>query len=138
MLNIPLLPLAGLLGPRLLLIEDEPDLSALVAYHFRARGFQVTCAETGQAGLKAAASAPPDVVILDRRLPDLDGLHLRKLLRRVHKGPILVWTALRDARVPSGRGLLEKGCPMSVLEARVRSLIGRGRKPAAPAPEPAP
>ena len=58
---------------RILLIEDDPDVLDLVRYNLNKAGFSVTVARDGLAGLKAARSAPPDVVVLDLMLPEMRG-----------------------------------------------------------------
>ena len=58
---------------RILLIEDDPDVLDLVRYNLNKAGFSVTVARDGLAGLKAARSAPPDLVVLDLMLPEMRG-----------------------------------------------------------------
>jgi two-component system phosphate regulon response regulator PhoB len=57
----------------ILLIEDDPDVLDLVRYNLNKAGFSVTVARDGLAGLKAARSAPPDLVVLDLMLPEMRG-----------------------------------------------------------------
>src|SRR5688500_1537182 len=75
--------------PLLLLIDDEPVLLLDQMNHlFGPRGISVVVARTGQEGLEQIAAHPPDVVLLDVRLPDLSGLEVYDRLRRT------------DARIP--------------------------------------
>ena len=54
---------------RILVVDDEPDITALVAYHLAKAGFRVSTANTGPDALKAAREERPDIVILDLMLP---------------------------------------------------------------------
>jgi two-component system phosphate regulon response regulator PhoB len=58
---------------RILVVDDEPDITALVAYHLAKAGYRVSTAARGQDALKAAAEERPDVVILDLMLPGMSG-----------------------------------------------------------------
>jgi len=66
---------------RVLLVEDEPDVARLLAYHLDAAGFDVTWVERGLEGLARARAEAPVVVVLDVMLPDLDGFEVCKRLR---------------------------------------------------------
>jgi two-component system phosphate regulon response regulator PhoB len=66
----------------ILVVDDEPDLLDLVAYHLEAAGFEVVKATGGAAGLEAAERTRPDAVLLDIMLPDLLGTEVFKRLRR--------------------------------------------------------
>jgi len=67
---------------RILVVDDEPDITALVAYHLAKEGYRVATASTGAEALKAAASAPPDLVVLDLMLPGVSGYDVLQELRR--------------------------------------------------------
>jgi len=56
-----------------LVVDDEPAITDLLATALRYMGYQVTTAATGQSALEAAASVAPDLVVLDVMLPDIDG-----------------------------------------------------------------
>src|SRR5215470_13174462 len=81
---------------RVLIVDDDPDIQKLVSYNFTQAGFQVITAATGLAALKAVQDEPPDLIILDIMLPDLDGLEVCRRLRRQEKTrriPIIMLTA---------------------------------------------
>ena len=59
---------------RILVVDDEPDITALVAYHLAKAGFRVSTAANGTDALKAAREERPDIVILDLMLPGCLGL----------------------------------------------------------------
>jgi DNA-binding response OmpR family regulator len=75
---------------RILLVEDEDTIAEPLADGLRREGFQVERAPTGRAALDAA---PADLVLLDLRLPDLDGLDVCRMLRERSDVPIIVVTA---------------------------------------------
>ena len=67
---------------RVLVVDDEPDITALVAYHLARAGFQVKTAGTGPEALETVAAEPPDLVVLDLMLPGRSGLEVLAELRR--------------------------------------------------------
>jgi DNA-binding response OmpR family regulator len=85
------------LADRILLIEDEPRLAAMVAEYLGEAGYRVVTAGTGTEGLAAHGREAFDAVILDLMLPDMDGLDVCRVLRTRHETPILMLTARGDA-----------------------------------------
>lgn len=82
--------------PNILLIEDIPDNASLVQRVLGSQGYQVAWAETAEAGLSAAENDPPDLILLDLGLPDIDGQTLIGYLRDVpgvETTPIIAVTA---------------------------------------------
>ena len=120
---------------QLLIIEDDVRLAQMVAEYLRASGFGVTHSESGESGLAALQGAPPDLVILDLMLPDMDGLDVCRRIRAQPgdraRIPILMLTAKGD---PMDRIIgLELGAddylpkpfePRELL-ARVRAILRR-------------
>jgi two-component system phosphate regulon response regulator OmpR len=82
---------------RVLLIEDDPRLAAMVAEYLGEAGYRVVPARTGAEGLAAQARQPCDAVILDLMLPDMDGLDVCRRMRAHDETPILMLTARGDA-----------------------------------------
>ena len=78
------------MASRILMIEDEATFSDFVTSYFGREGFEVEVATTAQAGLDAIDSDPPDVVILDLNLPDMDGLDVCRQIRSRTSIPILI------------------------------------------------
>ncbi len=66
---------------RILVIEDDPDTSEVLRYYFTRKGHDVRVALTGQAGLDACTERPPDLILLDVRLPDINGMDVCQSLR---------------------------------------------------------
>ncbi len=119
-------------GQRILVVDDEPRITDLVAMALRYEGFDVETAATGRAALKAVEDFRPALVVLDVMLPDMDGFAVTERLAadRV-KVPILFLTA-RDAVEDKVRGLtlggddyVTKPFSLEELVARIRALLRR-------------
>ena len=78
---------------RVLVVDDEPALLRAVGAALKARSYEVATAGTGQAAIDAIALAPPDVVVLDLGLPDLDGIEVCRRVREWSDVPIVVLSA---------------------------------------------
>ncbi|HEU5210894.1 MAG TPA: response regulator transcription factor [Longimicrobiales bacterium] len=84
---------------RILVVEDERDIAALVAYHLTKEGYRVRTAEGGAEALEAAASERPDLLVLDLMLPGFSGYDVLQEIRRrpeLADVPVVVLTARRD------------------------------------------
>jgi two-component system, OmpR family, KDP operon response regulator KdpE len=79
--------------PVVLVVEDEPAPLRVVEASLAARGFRVLTATTGARALELVSEEPPDVMVVDLGLPDMDGLVLCRHLRLWTKSPIIVVTA---------------------------------------------
>jgi phosphate regulon transcriptional regulator PhoB len=82
--------------PRVLVVDDEEDLVDLLAYNLEVSGFQVDRAATGWAAVQLAEKSPPDLVVLDVMLPDLQGFEVLRLLRarpKTQAVPVILLTA---------------------------------------------
>lgn len=116
---------------RVLVVDDEDAARRSVADGLRGEGWEVIEAADGPAGLEAAVKGRPDVVLLDLRLPGLEGEEVLRQLRQVSQVPVIVISAKRaeDDRV----GALDMGAddylvkPFTVRElvARVRAVLRR-------------
>jgi two-component system, OmpR family, KDP operon response regulator KdpE len=114
-----------------LLVEDEPGLLRALLINLRARQYDVTTTSSGREALATAASRPPDAVILDLGLPDIDGTEVIVELRRWSRAPIIV---LSGRASPGDKiGALDVGAddyvtkPFSMAEllARLRAVLRR-------------
>jgi two-component system phosphate regulon response regulator PhoB len=86
-------------GDRILVVDDEPDITALVAYHLARSGYRVSTASTGTEALQAAREEQPALVVLDLMLPELSGFEVLERLRAdraLADIPVLMLTARRD------------------------------------------
>ena len=115
----------------ILIVEDEADLVRALRINLRARHYQVQTAGTGQEALALATSHPPDAIILDLGLPDIDGTEVIIELRRWYRGPIIV---LSGRTSPGDKiGALDVGADdyvtkpfaMAELLARLRAVLRR-------------
>ncbi len=116
---------------RILIVEDEPALLRALQINLRARGYEVTTSAAGREALAEAARRPPDAVLLDLGLPDLDGTEVIRQLRASSLVPVIVLSG----RAGSGDkiGALDAGAddyvtkPFSMEEliARLRAALRR-------------
>ncbi len=118
---------------RLLVVEDEDSIAEPLVEGLRREGFEVERAATGQGALEAAE---PDLVLLDLRLPDLDGLEVCRRMRERSRVPIIVVSA-RGEEVDRVVGLelgaddyLVKPFGLRELIARIRAVMRRLEPPA--------
>lgn len=85
--------------PRVLVVEDEPDIAALIAYQLTREGYRVETAGTGQEALQSVGRDIPDLVVLDRMLPGVGGDEILKRLKDepgTANIPVLVLTAKKE------------------------------------------
>src|SRR5713226_5304106 len=88
-------------GQRILVVDDEPDITGLLAYHLAKAGFRVITAANGSEALKSAREQRPDLVVLDLMLPGLSGYDVLGELRRredTREVGVIVLTARKDER----------------------------------------
>jgi len=97
--STPSVPLSTETGDRILVVDDEPDIVALVAYHLAKAGYRVSTASTGPDALRAASLEHPALVVLDLMLPGLSGYDVLQRLRQdnaTRDVGVLMLTARRD------------------------------------------
>ncbi|MCI0682780.1 MAG: response regulator [Gemmataceae bacterium] len=80
-------------APLVLLVEDEAPIRRFLRASFVDQNYRLVEAESGAQGLRAAAQQPPDLVILDLGLPDMDGQDFLQRLREWYRGPIIILSA---------------------------------------------
>src|SRR6202044_1036222 len=82
---------------RVLVVDDEPQILRALRINLRARQYDVNTAASGAQALEEAAAPPPDLVILDLGLPDMDGVEVIGGLRGWTKVPIIVLSGRADS-----------------------------------------
>lgn len=115
----------------ILIVDDDPNICSVLRRGLRFEGYTVHVAEDGPQALEMARTEPPDLVVLDVMLPQMDGLEVCRRLRRGTAAPILMLTA-RDA-VPDRIAGLDSGADdylvkpfdFDELLARIRALLRR-------------
>jgi DNA-binding response OmpR family regulator len=83
---------------KVLVIEDDPDICALITLYAEKKGYLVTVAKDGIRGLESFYDNPPDLVILDIMLPGMDGWEVCKEIRRCEKTPVIMLTGKGENR----------------------------------------
>ena len=119
-----------------LVADDVLDTRELYAMHFTSHGFRALTSIDGQSTIETALAHRPDVIILDRAMPKLDGISVTRLLKsdpRTQGTSIIILTAYPHESIESGALeagadiVLTKPCLPEYLEARVRELLARTR-----------
>ncbi len=115
--------------PRILVVDDDPQIHRFLGPALDAAGYEPARADTGAAGLAAIANRPPDAVILDLGLPDMDGKTALERARAFYDGPILILSA-RDRELEKIEALdlgavdyVEKPFHVGELLARLRAAL---------------
>lgn len=110
------------------MIEDELDIRRLIAYALGDEGYQVDEAPDGQTALELVGRQHPDIIILDMKMPGMDGWEFAKLYRERygHQAPIIVLTAAQDAAQRgadvNAESYVPKPFDLDVLVERVSSI----------------
>ena len=123
--------------PTILVVEDDLDIADMLNAYFRVQGYDVLTVNWGEDGVRAAQTSNPDLVILDIRLPDIDGFEVARRLRsnrRTKDIPIIFLTEKRE-RNDRLRGLelqaddyITKPFDIQELRLRVRNAMQRSRQ----------
>ena len=122
--------------PRILTIEDEPDILTVLEYNLSREGFSVLTAADGEEGVRLAKRERPDLVVLDLFLPRLDGIEVCRQLKldaSTRDIPIIMLTAKgEESDVVLGLGMgaddyMTKPFSPKELMARIRAVLRRGK-----------
>ena len=119
------------MAAKILVVDDEPSVTQLLAYNLRKAGYDPLIAADGREALRLAGSAHPDLILLDLMIPEIDGLEVCRELRKASGVPIIMLTA-RGEEIDRVVGL-ELGAddyvskPFSVREllARIKAVLRR-------------
>ncbi|MCF8505238.1 MAG: response regulator [Caulobacter sp.] len=118
--------------PRILVIDDEPQIHRFLTPALEAAGYEPIRADSGEAGLRELARRAPDAVVLDLGLPDMDGKDALERARRFYEGPVLILSARHlekekiDAFDLGADDYVEKPFSVGELLARLRAVLRRG------------
>lgn len=122
---------------RIMIVEDDPDLSELLQNFFTVQGYEVLSAAWGEEGVRLTREYAPDLVMLDIRLPDIDGYEVCRRIRtnrRTQDIPVIFLTEKRD-RVDKLTGLelgvvdyITKPFDIQELRLRVRNVLRRAEQ----------
>ena len=118
---------------KVLLVDDDRDLLQLLPYALRREGHEVVTAADGPEALRRWRAERPDVVLLDIRLPELDGFEVCRRIRESPDTPIIMLTGL-GGELDVVRGLqlgaddfVTKPASIGQLEARIEAVVRRAR-----------
>jgi len=123
------------MSKKILIIDDEPDLSALLSFRLEAHGFKVISALDGPTGLEKAKSDKPDLILLDLMMPGMDGFQAAKILKgdpETNEIPVIVFTAMaspelrqRVSEIRAFDYITKPFDPKDLLE-KVKKALGGG------------
>jgi two-component system OmpR family response regulator len=119
-------------NPKVLVVDDEPNIRELVQVALNFHGCAVTTGATGEDALLLARAFDPDLIVLDVLLPDIDGFEVCKRLRSVANDVPVIFLTARDATADTVTGLtiggddyITKPFSVEALVARVRAVLRR-------------
>jgi DNA-binding response OmpR family regulator len=117
-----------------LVVEDEPRIAAIAADYLRHAGYDVTIAADGAQGLELASTSRPDLVVLDLRLPNVDGFDVARVIRERSAVPIIMVTArveeadrLRGLEIGADDYVTKPFSPRELV-ARVKAVLRRASR----------
>ena len=121
----------------ILIVDDEPDIRELIAGVLEDEGYAVRTYHDGEAALPALTETPPDIAILDVKMPKMDGMELLRRLRQTSELPVIFLTS-KDEEIDEVIGFnigaddfVRKPCSNRLLAERVKAVLRRARGGAA-------
>ena len=117
------------MSKKILVIEDDDIALRLIDYTLRKEGHEVLLAKNGLEGISKAQSEEPDLVILDIRMPEMDGIEaLGKVVGRFKKIPVILNTAYssykEDFRSWAAEAYVVKSSDLSELKGKIKEILG--------------
>lgn len=116
--------------PRVLVIDDDPDMASLLGQMAQMTGYEPTVVKSSQAVLGAAIETAPDVILLDVMMAGTDGWTIYRQLREITDAPVIFITAWHTAENAEharelGEAFMTKPLSPTDLSARLRAVLGR-------------
>ncbi len=117
--------------PKILVVDDEERDLRLVEAMLAPEGYEVVLAHSGQEGLEKARESSPDAILLDIRMPDMNGFEVLRILRQRYNIPVIMLTAkkevtsVRDAFHLGADDYVRKPFMKGELLARIRAKLRR-------------
>jgi len=125
----------------LALVDDDENIVASLKMFFEAEGYHVRAYHDGESALEALTGSPPDIAILDIKMPKMDGMELLRRLRQTSELPVIFLTS-KDEEIDEVIGFnigaddfVRKPCSNRLLAERVKAVLRRGRGNAGPPEE---
>jgi two-component system OmpR family response regulator len=119
-------------GPKILIVDDEPNIRDLLTTSLRFAGFRVQAVANGASAISAVLANEPDLIILDVMLPDMNGFSVTKRLREAgYTSPILFLTAKDDTQdkitglTVGGDDYVTKPFSLDEIVARIKAILRR-------------
>ncbi|MEG1392623.1 MAG: response regulator transcription factor, partial [Aurantimicrobium sp.] len=119
-------------NPRILIVDDEPNIRDLLTTSLRFSGFNVQAVGNGAAAISAVLAEEPDLIVLDVMLPDMNGFSVTKRLRSAgYTAPILFLTAKDDTQdkimglTVGGDDYVTKPFSLDEIVARIKAILRR-------------
>ncbi|HEV7683181.1 MAG TPA: response regulator transcription factor [Pyrinomonadaceae bacterium] len=127
--------------PRILVVDDEPQLTRVLRTGLKARGYDVRAAADGLAGFETFSDWHPDLVVTDLAMPNMDGLELCRKLRAVSQVPIIILSAKGEEKIKvealdiGADDFVTKPFGFDELLARIRASLRRAKSQPVGEPE---
>lgn len=121
---------------KILIVEDDPHLSRLYKAELETEGYAITLAEDGRKALEQVAVEMPDLVVMDIRMPEMDGLTaMVEILQKHRKVPVILNTAyscyMDDFLAWAADGYVIKSSDVEPLKTKIREVLSSREGPSA-------
>lgn len=114
---------------KILVVDDEENIRLLYEEELKEEGYEVITASNGREALESVKAHHPDLIVLDIRMPEMDGIEFLRTIRETHRDlPIILSTAYGDYKqqdfsVWLSNGYFVKSADLTALKQRIRELL---------------